>query len=158
MKAVRTILMLALCVSSLYSRGQGETTKDSATVVVDGLQFEAHSFGIDSADRTATVELLLTNLRDQPRELTLNVYGTQLIDNERNAYYFSDLRLDRVLMRFTDKQNYLHYLLKPGTPVKLIINAADIASEASAIQLVRVVFEDSAEKGRFLDAYVSERP
>lgn len=131
------------------------TGQDSSVLINDDIRFEATRFDIDSTTRTATVELLLTNLKEQPRELKLNVYGTQLVDNERNAYYFSTMTLGRVLIRFEDKQNYMHYLLQPDTGTKLTITAAKIPANVSTIQVVKIVFEDSEEEGRFLDAYLT---
>lgn len=128
---------------------------DSSLVVVDDIRFETTDFHIDSATNTATVKLTLTNLNENPRELKINVYGTQLVDDKRNAYYFSTIELGRVLMRFADNQNYLHYLLQPNTPVQLTITADEITSAVASIQVVKVVFEDSRETGRFLDVYLT---
>lgn len=128
---------------------------DSTGVVVDNMQFKAEQFVIDSATHTATVTLSIVSLKDKPRELKINVYGTQLVDNERNAYYFSTIGLGRVLMRFEDKQNYLHYLLQPNLPAKLTVTADAISAKATAIQVVKIVFEDSTEEGRFSEAYLS---
>ncbi|SEL45531.1 hypothetical protein SAMN05421740_105290 [Parapedobacter koreensis] len=130
--------------------------RDSNVLVIDDIRIETERFVVDSATNTATVELSLSSLKENPRELKINVYGTQLVDNERNAYYFSTIALGRVLMRFDDKQNYLNYLLQPNTPAKLIITAEKILPGAT-IQVVKIVLEDSAEEGRFLDAYLSYR-
>lgn len=131
------------------------TQRDSSVLVIDGIRFEAVTFRIDSATRVATAEFNLTNLTEKPRELKINVYGTQLVDNGRNAYYFSTITMGRVLMRFSDKQNYLHYFLQPDVPVKLTITADDIPATAAAMEVVRIVFEDGKEEGRFLDAYLT---
>ncbi|MGK6350704.1 hypothetical protein [Parapedobacter sp. DT-150] len=146
-----------LSVKAVWSQ-QGVDTlsgQDSSTVIVDDTKFDILRFTIDSTSRIATVELTLTNLKETPRELNINVFGTQLVDNERNAYYFSTITLGRVVMQFGDKQNYLHYLLQPDTPVTLTITAEKISAEATAIELVKITFEDSTETGRFLDAYLS---
>jgi len=147
-------MLLALAASAQHESAD-VVGQDSSAIVVDNIQFKAEQFVIDSATRTATVTLALTSLKDKPRELKINVYGTQLVDNARNAYYFSTMALGRVLMRFEDKQNYLHYLLQPQVPAKLTITADAISITAAAIQVVKIVFEDSAEEGRFLDAYLT---
>lgn len=160
-KTILLTLIATLFVTTV-TFAQGEDTvvasQDSSVIVVDDIRFETAQILIDSATRTATVELSLTSLKEHPRELKINVYGTQLVDNERNAYYFSTITLGRVLMRFEDRQNYLHYLLQPDTPAKLIITAENISKNAAAIQVVKVVFEDSKEEGRFLDAYLTGAP
>jgi len=150
-----SILALLCLVASSPSKASLAINRDSSVIVVDDIRFETVRFAIDPATHTATVELTLTSRKANPRELKINVYGTQLVDNERNAYYFSTIALGRVLMRFEDKQNYLHYLLQPDTPAKLTITAEKISAAATALQVVKIVFEDSAEEGRFLDAYLT---
>src|SRR5690606_32563113 len=118
MKQGAYIIILMLMLPALVARAQ-----DSDAMLTDGIQFVSEAFVVDSASRTATVTLVLTNKQDKPRELKINVYGTQLVDDERNAYYFSTMELGRVLMRFEDRQNYLHYLLQPDVPVRLTITA-----------------------------------
>ena len=159
MKRVGLLVVLALLtVSTALSAPNGRrvaAVQDSSTLVMDAIRFEATGFTIDTATHTATATLTLTSLSERSRELKLNVYGTQLVDDQRNAYYFSTMTMGRVLMRFEDRQNYMHYLLQPGTPVLLTITATDISPEAAAIQLVKVVFEDSKDEGRFLEAYLN---
>ena len=145
----------SVLVASARSEADNVTSQDSSVIIVDDIRFETTKFQLDSTTQTATVTLSLTSLKEHPRELKINVYGTQLVDNERNAYYFSTLTLGRVLMRFEDMQNYLHYLLQPNTPAKLTITSEHISIEAEIIQVVKVVFEDSKEEGRFLDAYLT---
>ncbi|WP_262248831.1 hypothetical protein [Parapedobacter soli] len=128
--------------------------QDSSVLIMDDIRFEAIAYTIDSATNTASVTLTLTCLSERSRELKVNVCGTQLVDDQRNAYYFSALTMGRVLMRFEDRQNYLHYLLQPSAPVELTITAQGISPQAKAIHMVKVVFEDRKDEGRFLEAYL----
>ncbi|MFB2118999.1 hypothetical protein [Parapedobacter sp. 2B3] len=150
------VAVVLISVSTAFSANKGRalSVQDSAGVVMDNIRFVATAYAIDSATHTATVTLTLTCLSERSRELKVNVYGTQLVDDQRKAYYFSTLTMGRVLMRFEDRQNYLHYLLQPNTPVQLTITAEGISARATAIQLVKVVFEDSKDEGRFLEAYL----
>ncbi|MGV3761538.1 hypothetical protein [Parapedobacter sp.] len=157
MRKISLLVALALLsVPAVLFAQQGDThvSQDSIGLVMDGIRFEATAYTIDTATNTATATLTLTNLSERSRELKVNVYGTQLVDDQRNAYYFSTLTMGRVLMRFEDRRNYLHYLLQPDTPVVLTITAQGISAKATAIQVVKVVFEDSEDEGRFLEAYL----
>lgn len=157
MKKIEWLFVWALCLmSTTLSAQTADTlvTQDSSGLVMDAIRFEAIGYAIDSATNTAIVTLTLTCLSERSRELKVNVYGTQLVDDQRNAYYFSTLTMGRVLMRFEDRLNYLHYLLQPGAPATLTITAQNVSPEASAIQVVKVVFEDSKDEGRFLEAYL----
>ncbi|WP_257657358.1 hypothetical protein [Parapedobacter lycopersici] len=158
MKLHSKLYLLILCMAPVLAAAQSGNAAtdpvDSTTVVVDSVQFDVVDFRIDSATHTATVEITLTNLKADPRELKINVYGTQLVDDQRNAYYFSTMALGQVLMRFTDRQNYLHYVLQPRTAVPLTVTVERIAPDAKRIAVTKVVFEDRAEVGRFLDVYL----
>ncbi len=160
MKTIRLFAVMLVFVSATLAANANPSAGNAAmkdtAVVIDDIRFAIERLDIDSATGVATVELLLTSLKENPRELKINVYGTQLVDNDRNAYYFSTITLGRVLIRFEDKQNYLHYLLQPDTGAKLTITAEGIASAVDFIQVVKIVFEDSTEEGRFLDAYLGE--
>lgn len=158
MKKIGLLAVMALLSASTVlsaQRGEGYASLDSTGVTMDNIRFDATAYVIDSATRTAKVTVTLTCLSERSRELKVNVYGTQLVDNERNAYYFSTLTMGRVLMKFEDRQNYLHYLLQPGTPVELTITAQNILPEARTIQVVKIVFEDSKDEGRFMEAYLT---
>lgn len=156
MKMILLVMAFAFLGSVAFANENGVTVAiDSSVVTIDDIRFEVERFHIDSSTKMATVELQISSLKENPRELKINSYGTQLVDNNRNAYYFSTIALGRVLIRFEDKQNYMHYLLQPDTPVKLIISADNLASTADSIQVVKIVFEDSGEEGRFLDVYLS---
>lgn len=159
MKSIKISLVLVfpVCCLIMLSGGIAKannvfSTSDSTTVLLDDILFEAKTTSFDHSANTATVSLTLLNQKSTPRELRINVYGIQLLDNLKNSYYFSSLTLGRVLIRFEDKQNYAHYLLQPDEPVMVQLSATGISPDAAAIHLVKFVFEDSTEEGRFIDA------
>jgi hypothetical protein len=131
---------------------------DSSAVVVDDIQFNAIDYQLDATTNTAKATLTLLNKKEVPRELRLNVFGTQVVDNKRNSYYISTISMGRVLVRFEDKQNYLNYLLQPEQEVRLTITATGISADSNGVQLVKIVFEDSREEGRFIEAFVGGAP
>lgn len=143
---------------SLQAIGNKQQTDTTTTLLVDDITITGTDYQIDTDASTATVKLTLLSEKDVPREFKLNVYGTQVVDNARQPHYFQTITLGRVTIRFEDKQNYLHYLLQPDTPVELTIIADNIASETEAIHLVKLVFEDSIEEGRFVEAFVVDIP
>jgi len=158
MTRIGFVVLVLFSVPGMLFAQEGSGTRimqDSSRLVMDGIRFEATAYAIDSATNTATVTLTLTCLSERSRELKVNVYGTQLVDDQRNAYYFSTLTMRRVLMRFEERQSYLPYLLLPHAAVELAITAQNVSPEATTMQVVKVVFEDSKDEGRFLDAYLT---
>lgn len=150
------LLFLGLSASKAAQRAV--SPPDSAAVIVDDILFSAIDYQLDATTNTAKATLTLLNQKDVPRELRLNVFGSQVVDNKRNSYYFSTISLGRVLVSFDDKQNYLNYLLQPDQEVRLTITATGISADADGVQLVKIVFEDSREEGRFLEAFVGGAP
>lgn len=161
---MKTRIVILVCFWFLFGLAPSKAAQpqafptDSSTVVIDDIRFEASHYHLDATNQTATVVLSLLNQKTVPRELKINVYGVQVVDNNRNAYFFSSIELGRVLIRFEDKQNYLHYLLQPDTPVNLTVTAQGISTKADFIQLVKVVFEDSTEEGRFIETFLADIP
>lgn len=144
------VSLVVLCAPPAHAQ-QADTTD---TLLIDDIAITATDFQLDREKNTATAKLTLLSQKDIPREFKLNVYGTQLTADNRQSYFFQTITLGRVTVRFEDKQNYLHYLLQPDTPVALTIVASHIAPGTEAIELVKLVFEDSEEEGRFIEAFV----
>ncbi|WP_051293038.1 hypothetical protein [Olivibacter sitiensis] len=161
---MKNLFIILTCSLWFLGLSSGQAAKlsvspaDSATVILDDILFKAVDYQLDAATKTATATLTLLNQKDVPRELRLNVFGTQIVDNKRNSYYISTISLGRVQVRFEDRQNYLNYLLQPDQPVTLTITATGISADSDVVQLVKIVFEDSKEEGRFIEAFVSGVP
>ncbi len=151
-------LLALIYVAPIHAKDLRQQTDTVATVLVDDITITATGYHIDKETNTASIKLTLLSEKDVPREFKLNIYGTQVVDNNRQSYFFQTITMGRVNIRFEDKQNYLHYLLQPDTPVELTVLADNIAPEAEAIHLVKLVFEDSTEEGRFLEAFVVDIP
>lgn len=152
MKTNRFLLIVSLMLACATAMAQPAASAD--TLIVDDIAITAADFQLDRETGTATAKLTLLSQKDIPREFKLNVYGTQVTADNRQSYFFQTITLGRVTVRFEDKQNYLHYLLQPDTPVALTIVASHVAPGAEAIELVKLVFEDSKEEGRFIEAFV----
>lgn len=153
MKINRYLLMVSLIVLCLpMARAQQADTTD--ILFIDDITITAKPFVLNRETNTATAKLTLLSEKAVPREFKLNVFGTQVFGDDRQAYFFQTASLGRVMVRFEDKQNYLHYLLQPDTPVELTIVAGVIKAGTESVPLVKLVFEDSQEEGRFIEAFV----
>jgi len=154
MKINRYALIVAFIVLCLpMARAQQADT--TGILLIDDITITAKPFVLNREDHTATAKLTLASEKDVPREFKLNVFGTQVFGDDRQAYFFQTATLGRVTVRFEDKQNYLHYLLHPDTPVELTIVADAITADTDSIPLIKLVFEDSKENGRFIEAFVA---
>lgn len=133
-------------------------TDTTESLVVDDITITALGHQINTEAGTVTIKLALRSEKEVPREFKLNVYGTQVVDNNRQAHFFQTITMGRVTVHFDDRQNYLHYLLQPDTQVELTIVADNIPAEAEQISLVKLVFEDSTTEGRFVQAFLAHIP
>lgn len=122
--------------------------------IVDDIRIDSVVYTINK--NTTEVSLRMTSLKKQPREFKLNTFGTQLIDKNENPYFFSSISMGRVLLRFEDKQNYLHHLLHPDIPVTLSISAQKLLSDTDAIKTLKLVFEHGEEKGLFVEVLLHD--
>ena len=150
------LIVSFIVLGAASASGQQADTTD--TILIDDIRITATDFQLNGETGTATAKLTLLSQLDIPREFKLNVYGTQVFGDDRQAYFFQSITLGRVTVRFEDKQNYLHYLLQPDTPVALTVVASNIRTGTDAIPLVKLVFEDSQEEGRFIEVFVRGVP
>lgn len=125
-----------------------ERDNDSTKNVKDDIQVDLRSVKISAEGDTLSIELFLISYQMDKREFKLNTYGTQVIDKEGQQHLFSSIEMGRVLVQLADKQNYLHYLLEEDIPVPLIIKIGDWQNRKPSKMML--VFEDSAEEGRFI--------
>lgn len=146
-KSIGIFLGLFLCLAAAYGQ------QAAVPIVTDDLQVDVKSVSWDSKTDTLTVDLFLISYKVNPREFKLNTFATQVIDATGKSYLYSSMQMGRVLVRLSDRQNYMHYLLTENTPVPMTIKIAGWG-KAKATKMV-LVFEDSAEEGRYIEKEVN---
>jgi hypothetical protein len=62
--------------------------------------------------------------------------------------------MGNVLVKFEDKQNYLHYLLEEDKPVDIQVVVKDWKKTDKPV-MIKLVFESSTEEGEFLEVPIS---
>lgn len=145
----RQLYFCTLWFALLFSNSlSGQSLAERPLLVVDDIQIDVKSVHVDAQRDTLSVALFLISYQKDLREFKLNTFATQLLDSEGNKHLFSTIKMGRVEIRHTDRQNYLHYLLEEDVPVLLTIQVANW--EEKKASRVLLVFEDSKEEGRFL--------
>ena len=148
MRNWRSLLSLTFCIllsGCLVAQEQNEHTLIN---IKDNIQVDVKNVSTKSHSDTLSVELFLISYQMDPREFKLNTYATQVIDSAGNNHLFANIQMGRVQVRLTDQQNYLHYLLEEDVPVPLTIEIGNWKGKKASA--VRLVFEDSAEEGKFI--------
>lgn len=146
MKKLLFSLFLPLCwLSSNELLAQEQEPEKN---IKDDIQVDVKSTKINARGDTLSIELFLISYQMNPREFKLNTFATQIVDGEGNKHLFATMKMGRVLLQLTDRQNYLHYLLEENVPVPLTIQVGDWKGKKAS--KVLLVFEDSAEEGRFI--------
>lgn len=144
------ILLIAFAVPGLCQSDADKLIVDDIQVDVQGADF------VDSTGRL-TVELFLISTKRNPREFKLNTFSSQVFDEQYNAYFYSEMRMGKVLVLIAQRENYIHYLLQPDVPVPFQITIGDWV-KGKAPDFVKLVFEDSEEEGKFIEALIKIPP
>lgn len=145
---LKQILLIMLLLSPFYLVAQQDTT----VLILDDIQFDVKSIRV--VDDTSTVELFLISLSKGEREFKMNTFASVVEDAQYNDHMYTTIQMDRIQIRFEDRQNYLHYLLAADKPVMLTFKVANWHKEYGKPQALRIVFEDSKEEGRFRELSV----
>lgn len=149
---IRFFLLLIYLGFVSSSFGQEDT---KPLLVVDDIQIDVKNVSLSPKGDTATVELFLISYQKNPRELKINTFASGIVDSQGTPYLYATMQMGKVMLRVEDRQNYLHYLLEQDVPVLLQIKTASWGKQWGKPQALKLVFEESAEEGKFLEVEVS---
>jgi len=119
-------------------------------LVVDDIQFDVKGYYVDESKKELVVNLFAISYSTDPREYKMNTFSTQVFDQKKQPHFFSEIQMGNVLVKFEDKQNYLHYLLEEDKPVDIQVVVKDWKKTDKPV-MIKLVFESSTEEGEFLD-------
>ncbi|MBB1644590.1 MULTISPECIES: hypothetical protein [unclassified Sphingobacterium] len=123
-------------------------------LVVDDIQFDVKEFHFDEGKNELVINLFATSYSTDPREYKMNTFSTQVLDQKKQPHFFSTIQMGNVLVKFEDKQNYLHYLLEEDKPVDIQVIVKDWKKTDKPV-MIKLVFESSTEEGEFLEVPIS---
>jgi len=146
---LRYIFILILC----FGAGIVKSQSADSLLVVDDIQFDVKDFHLDESKNKLIVNLFAISYSKDPREYKMNTFSTQVLDQKKQNHFFSTIRMGNVLVKFEDKQNYLHYLLEEDKPVDIQIVVKDW-KRSDKPAMIKLVFESSAEEGKFLEVSI----
>lgn len=119
-------------------------------LVVDDIQFDVREFHFDEGKNELVINLFAISYSTDPREYKMNTFSTQVLDQKKQPHFFSTIQMGNVLVKFEDKQNYLHYLLEEDKPVDIQVIVKDWKKTDKPF-MIKLVFESSTEEGEFLE-------
>ena len=122
-------------------------------LVVDDIQFDVKEFHVDEPKNELVINLFAISYSTDPREYKMNTFSTQVLDQKKQSHFFSTIQMGNVLVKFADKQNYLHYLLEEDKPVDIQVVVKDW-KQADKPAMIKLVFESSTEEGEFLEVSI----
>ncbi|KKO91925.1 hypothetical protein AAW12_08130 [Sphingobacterium sp. Ag1] len=123
-------------------------------LVVDDIQFDVKEFHVDEPKHELVINLFAISYSKNPREYKMNTFSTQVLDQKKQSHFFSTIQMGNVLVKFEDKQNYLHYLLEEDKPVDIQVVIKDWKKTDKPV-MIKLVFESSTEEGEFLEVPIS---
>ncbi|MDR3009805.1 MAG: hypothetical protein LBV59_17855 [Sphingobacterium sp.] len=139
----------------MFFLGGGFVKAQSADslLVVDDIQFDVKEFHVDEPKNELVINLFAISYSTDPREYKMNTFSTQVLDQKKQSHFFSTIQMGNVLVKFADKQNYLHYLLEEDKPVDIQVVVKDW-KQADKPAMIKLVFESSTEEGEFLEVSI----
>ncbi|WP_343557826.1 hypothetical protein [Sphingobacterium sp.] len=139
----------------MFFLGGGFVKAQSADslLVVDDIQFDVKEFHVDEPKNELVINLFAISYSTDPREYKMNTFSTQVLDQKKQSHFFSTIQMGNVLVKFADKQNYLHYLLEEDKPVDIQVVVKDW-KKSDKPAMIKLVFESSAEEGEFLEVSI----
>jgi len=139
-------VLFFLCFISEATRAQSA----DSVLLVDDIQFDLKEYHIDENNKELVINLFAISYNRDPREFKMNTFSTQVIDQKKQALFFSSIQMGNVLIKFDDRQNYLHYLLEEDRPVDIQVVVKNWRKTDRPAHL-KLVFESSEEEGKFLE-------
>ncbi len=139
----------------MFFLGGGFVKAQSADslLVVDDIQFDVKEFHVDEPKNELVINLFAISYSTDPREYKMNTFSTQVLDQKKQSHFFSTIQMGNVLVKFADKQNYLHYLLEEDKPVDIQVVVKDW-KKSDKPAMIKLVFESSAEEGKFQEVSI----
>jgi len=139
----------------MFFLGGGFVKAQSADslLVVDDIQFDVKEFHVDEPKNELVINLFAISYSTDPREYKMNTFSTQVLDQKKQSHFFSTIQMGNVLVKFADKQNYLHYLLEEDQPVDIQVVVKDW-KKSDKPAMIKLVFESSAEEGKFQEVSI----
>lgn len=151
---MRTLfLLISLAFCSVVTPSFAQVATEEPTVV-DDIQIDVKGVALTTKGDTATVELYLISYTRGGRELNLNSFASGIVDSKGQPYLYDSMRIGKVLVQASDRQNYTHYLLEEDVPVKLVMKTGGWKKQWGMPQQFKLVFEDSGEQGKFLEVII----
>jgi len=146
----RYIVVLMLLLGGGFVKAQSA----DSLLVVDDIQFDIKEFHVDESKHELVINLFAISYSKNPREYKMNTFSTQVLDQKKQSHFFSTIQMGNVLVKFEDKQNYLHYLLEEDKPVDIQVVVKDWKKTDKPV-MIKLVFESSTEEGEFLEVPIS---
>lgn len=150
MRKFALLIAFSLCLVTLVL-GQ-EPARES--LEIDDIQIDVKRVTLSKNVDTATVELFLISYQKGTREFKLNTFASGIVDSGGKTYLYDSMQMGKVLVKLTDRQNYIHYLLEEDEPVKLVVKTVGWKKQWGKPQQFKLAFEDSEEEGKFLEVIV----
>lgn len=137
--------MLVMCSMTTLA----QSTIEPEPFVVDDIQIDIREVSVKGD--SAVVDLFLISYKKNAREFKLNTFASGLVDSQGTPYLYKSMKMGRISVDVSHRQNYIHYLLEQDVPVSLRVVTPNWKKQWGKPRQVKLSFEDSEEEGKFLE-------
>ncbi len=115
-----------------------QSINDSKTV--DGLKFQVVQISTDLKNEKSKVEILITNLSKNPRDLVFNYNNNDIIDLQGNSYKILNAKIGKTETNHISDYSTTSYKLDFDVPTKIIYEIETIPQNVEMIKAVQIGF------------------
>jgi len=149
---MKKLMVLALLGFLFFVPGLVFGQEDTTVNIVDDIQFDLKSKVVNGD--TLQVDLFVISYEKDPRDFRLNVFASTLVDGEGKSHMLHSVKMGRVLVLLSQRQNYLNYLLKQDIPVGITVKFSPLSAAMKKAKEMKLVFESLEEEGKFIEARI----
>ena len=108
--------------------------------IVDDLKFQVVQIFTDLKNEKSKVEILITNLSKNPRDLVLNYKNNDIIDLQGHSYKILKAKVGKTETDNIDYYSFTSYKLDTDVPTKIIYDIETIPQNVEIIKAVQIGF------------------
>lgn len=123
---------------------------------MDNLKFTPVSIISSSKNNSSRVEILITNVGKDVRDVVFNFNNNDILDMQGNSYKILNAKVGQIEQERVDQYSVLGYKLNVDIPTKIIYTVEKIPENVQFIKAVQIGFLGGPQKYEHLVATLKD--
>jgi hypothetical protein len=109
-------------------------------VIIDDLKFQVVSISSNFSTKKSKVEILITNIGTDVKDIQFNFHNNDVIDINGNSYKIKTAKIGKTIDKNIQKYTSMVYKLNTEVPTKIIYDIEYIPNNINLIKAVQIGF------------------